>query len=86
MDGVQNRRALFRTIICLIDDNEEKFFEGVVEGSISNQVYGDNGFGYDPIFIPNGYEQTFAQISLQKKNQISHRAKAIDQLVTYLNL
>jgi XTP/dITP diphosphohydrolase len=86
MEGVQNRRARFRTIICLIDNNEEKFFEGVVEGSISNQVCGDNGFGYDPIFIPNGYEQTFAQISLQKKNQISHRAKAIDHLVTYLNL
>ena len=83
MGGVKNRRAVFRTIICFIENNKELLFEGVVEGTITNKTYGDNGFGYDPIFIPNGYDRTFAQISLETKNQISHRAKAINKLVSH---
>ncbi|MAZ55419.1 MAG: non-canonical purine NTP pyrophosphatase, RdgB/HAM1 family [Flavobacteriales bacterium] len=86
MEGVKNRRAVFRTVICLINNDKEIFFEGVVQGTITDQIYGHNGFGYDPIFIPVGFERTFAQISLAEKNQISHRAKAIQKLVDYLQI
>tara|TARA_B100001250_G_C19769738_1_gene776519 strand:- start:1160 stop:1732 length:573 start_codon:yes stop_codon:yes gene_type:complete len=85
MHDVNNRRASFRTIICLIQNNQEKLFEGVVNGVITTKVYGDKGFGYDPVFIPDGYQKTFAQISLTEKNQISHRAQAINKLVKYLS-
>jgi len=80
-----HRRARFCTVISLIWDNEEQFFEGVVEGEIRHEPSGTGGFGYDPIFQPDGYDLTFGEMSLQDKNAISHRAKAIDQLMTFLN-
>ncbi len=79
-----NRKARFRTIISLIMDEEEYLFEGVVEGSIIDHKRGNSGFGYDPVFIPKGYNKTFAEMSLEEKNMISHRANAIKKLVAFL--
>ena len=86
MHEIKNRRACFRTIMCLIQDDKEMLFEGLVNGVITTKIYGDKGFGYDPVFIPDGYKKTFAQISLTEKNQISHRAQAINKLGNYLSL
>jgi XTP/dITP diphosphohydrolase len=80
-----NRKARFRTVISLIWDDEEYFFEGVAEGSIRYERSGSAGFGYDPIFQPDGYNITFAEMSLVEKNEISHRAKAVEQLIAFLN-
>jgi XTP/dITP diphosphohydrolase len=80
-----NRNACFKTVIALIIDGKEQFFEGEIKGRIALQPIGDGGFGYDPVFIPNGYDRTFAQMSLDEKNSISHRAIAVRELVDYLN-
>lgn len=80
-----NRKARFRTVISLIWNGEEHFFEGVVEGTIRYELSGAAGFGYDPIFQPDGYTKTFAEMSLEEKNAISHRAKAMDKLLDFLN-
>lgn len=92
-----NRKARFRTVIALIeleDDestefplhfNNTKFFEGIVEGQITRERHGNEGFGYDPIFQPDGYEQTFAELGMEIKNRISHRARAVEKLVRYLS-
>ena len=92
-----NRKARFRTVIALIeleDDestefplhfNNIKYFEGIVEGQITRERHGDEGFGYDPIFQPDGYEQTFAELGMEIKNRISHRARAVEKLVGYLS-
>jgi XTP/dITP diphosphohydrolase len=80
-----NRKARFRTVISLIWDGEEHFFEGTVDGTIRNELSGSEGFGYDPIFEPDGYDITFAQMSMDEKNSISHRGRAMDQLITFLN-
>ena len=79
-----NRKARFRTVICAFINDKKHFFEGIVEGEIAENHHGDKGFGYDPIFIPNGYSQTFAQMSLDEKNMISHRSIAIKKLVDFL--
>ena len=79
-----NRKARFRTVISLVLDNEEKQFEGIVEGEITREKRGDSGFGYDPIFLPDGYVKTFAEMDLSAKNEISHRARAVQKLVEYL--
>jgi XTP/dITP diphosphohydrolase len=79
-----NRKACFRTVICLIINNETHFFEGRVHGEISTQRFGTDGFGYDPIFRPDGFEKTFAEMSQSEKNQVSHRALAVDKLVGFL--
>jgi XTP/dITP diphosphohydrolase len=79
-----NRGARFRTVICAFINNQKHFFEGIVEGKIAKEHSGDKGFGYDPIFIPNGYSQTFAQMSLEEKNKISHRSIAVKKLVDFL--
>ena len=84
MQHISDRRARFRTVLCLISNTEKKFFEGIVEGCITTHRIGSNGFGYDSIFTPNGFQKTFAQMSLNEKQQISHRSKAIDKLVKYL--
>jgi XTP/dITP diphosphohydrolase len=84
MRSATERSAQFRTVITLIIDNETYIFEGVVEGKIGLVPEGKNGFGYDPIFIPDGYEKTFAEISLNEKNQISHRAKAFNKMIDFL--
>ena len=84
MKGKTNRKARFKTIFALYIDNKLHLFEGIIQGVIAQNPKGSNGFGYDPIFIPDGYEQTFAEISNQEKNKISHRAKATQQLVSFL--
>lgn len=85
MDGTEDRSACFRTVISLILDGEEHFFEGRVDGEILTREQGEEGFGYDPIFRPNGFEQSFAQMSLAQKNEISHRGKAVQKLVEFLS-
>ncbi|MDR3706201.1 MAG: non-canonical purine NTP diphosphatase [Paludibacteraceae bacterium] len=79
-----NRKARFRTVVALIIDGQEHFFEGEVKGSIIEEKRGAKGFGYDPIFIPEGYTKTFAELPLTEKNTISHRARAVKKLVTFL--
>lgn len=80
-----NRTARFRTVIALIKDNKTSYFEGRIDGSIATQPRGEGGFGYDPIFVPDGYMVSFAQLSPEEKNQISHRALAVQKLVDFLN-
>ena len=84
MDGKEDRRARFRTAIILIEGGEEHLFEGRVEGEITHAPAGCGGFGYDPVFRPEGYELTFAEMSADEKNSISHRARAVAKLVEYL--
>lgn len=84
MEGKTNRKAVFRTVICLIEGGEARFFEGRVEGCILTERYGEGGFGYDPIFMPDRYAVSFAEMPLDVKNQISHRGLAVKQLVNYL--
>lgn len=81
----KNRNARFRTVIALILDGKEYFFEGTVNGSITREKRGENGFGYDPIFIPDNYSETFAEMGNQIKNKISHRAKATKGLTSFLS-
>ncbi|MDR2040062.1 MAG: non-canonical purine NTP diphosphatase [Bacteroidales bacterium] len=77
LSGKSNRKARFRTVIAYIDAHHtEQLYEGIVDGSIIEEENGDEGFGYDPVFLPDGYDKTFAQMSLPQKNQISHRARA----------
>lgn len=85
MKSVTCRSARFRTVIALIIDRREYLFEGTVEGSIINEKRGSDGFGYDPVFIPEGKERTFAQMTLDEKNMISHRARAFEKLRIFLN-
>lgn len=84
LEGKENRNARFRTVISLILDGREYLFEGTVEGRIVEQGSGDKGFGYDPLFVPNGCERTFAQMTTEEKNKISHRARATRKLVQFL--
>ncbi|MFW5754290.1 MAG: RdgB/HAM1 family non-canonical purine NTP pyrophosphatase [Marinilabiliaceae bacterium] len=84
MAHVSDRKARFRTVIALIMDGKEVLFEGRVEGKILREMIGDQGFGYDPIFQPDEADGSFASMSLARKNQISHRARAIRKLVDYL--
>lgn len=79
-----NRNARFRTVISLILNDKEIYFEGIVNGQISKIKKGRMGFGYDPVFIPDGYKKTFAEMDLDEKNKISHRAIAIQKLINYL--
>ena len=86
MNGKENRNARFRTIIAYIDENEEEhIFEGEIRGTIIENMEGTNGFGYDPIFVPEGYDKTFAQLSSEIKNTISHRARAMEKFLSYFN-
>lgn len=84
MEGKSNRKARFRTVICLMEKGEERLFEGIVEGRITRERRGDGGFGYDPVFRPDGYEATFAELGADVKNRISHRARAGEALRDYL--
>lgn len=84
-DGKISRAARFRTVVALIINGEVKTFEGVMEGEIAHSRSGSEGFGYDPVFIPQGYNCTIAEISLDEKNAISHRGKAMRALAQYLN-
>lgn len=84
LDGKTNRKAYFISIFCLILNGKEYFFEGRVNGTIATEIMGDNGFGYDPIFIPDGFSKSFAQMTPEEKNAISHRGKAIEKLNDFL--
>ena len=84
MEGKPDRAAQFRTVITLIVDGEQKQFEGVAKGEIITEQLGKEGFGYDPIFKPEGYQKTFAEMSRIEKNKISHRGRAIRHLIDYL--
>jgi XTP/dITP diphosphohydrolase len=84
LEGQTNRRARFRTVISLLMAGEEHLFEGVVEGHILEQARGVEGFGYDPLFVPDGYNTTFAEMSADQKNAVSHRGRAVRKLVAFL--
>jgi XTP/dITP diphosphohydrolase len=84
MAGVENRTAQFRTVICLIWENQTYYFEGICKGQILNNMQGENGFGYDPIFVPDGASKSFANMTMEEKNTFSHRKKAVTQLFDFL--
>ncbi len=84
MNGQTNRKARFRTVIALILEGKEYAFEGVAEGEILSEKIGTGGFGYDPVFRPQGFEKTFADLSISEKNEISHRGKAVKALISFL--
>jgi XTP/dITP diphosphohydrolase len=84
MDGISNRNARFRTVISLIKNRKNYLFEGVIYGKLRTVPSGDKGFGYDPIFEPNDYNITFAEMNVKEKNRISHRAIAMQKLITFL--
>ena len=84
LTGINNRNAQFRTVIALIINGEEILFDGIVKGTISDKKIGNSGFGYDPIFVPEGYNESFAQMDSNEKNSISHRYRATKQLCDYL--
>ncbi len=84
LKGITNRKARFITVISLIWNGAEHFFEGTVEGTIREELSGTEGFGYDPIFQPDGYDITFAEMTLEQKNAISHRGRAVEKLVYFL--
>ena len=85
MENKENRKARFRTVIALILNGKEYLFEGIVNGTIINEKRGESGFGYDPIFVPDTYSQTFAEMGNDIKNQISHRAEAVKKLTAFLS-
>ena len=84
MRGMKNRLAKFRTVICLILEGRKFYFEGIVNGMIAENARGEGGFGYDPIFIPEGFKQTFAELDFTIKNEISHRKKAFLKMKFFL--
>ena len=85
MTGIENRSAQFRTVICLIWEYQTHYFEGVCKGQILSNMRGENGFGYDPIFVPDGASKSFANMTMEEKNQFSHRKKAVSQLFEFLD-
>ena len=85
LNSFLDRKAYFKTVIALNIDSEKNQFNGIVEGTIAHKKSGEKGFGYDPIFIPEGYDKTFAELPLSVKNEISHRGRAIQKLIAYLN-
>lgn len=86
LKGKSNRSAFFKTVICLFWNGEIHFLNGEIHGEIIENQKGDSGFGYDPIFQPNGYEITFAEMDLSEKNQISHRALAVKKLINFVKI
>lgn len=84
LQGSSNRMAQFRTVVCWVSQKETQFFEGIVKGKIAHERVGTKGFGYDAVFMPEGLTQTFAQMSLEEKNTLSHRALAVRKLVEFL--
>jgi len=85
LNGVSNRKAQFKTVIALNINNEQYLFTGTVEGEIRNEQKGTNGFGYDPIFEPEYLGKTFAEMTLEDKNKMSHRGRAVEKLITFLS-
>lgn len=84
LKNVENRKAQFRTVICLIWEGQTYYFEGICKGHISISMQGEKGFGYDPIFVPEGSNKSFAEMSMEEKNRFSHRQKAVSQLFEFL--
>ncbi len=84
MVKINNRKARFRTVISLVINGVENQFEGIVDGEIQREKSGNEGFGYDPIFLPSGFDKTFAEMDLTEKNKISHRGRAVEKLVIFL--
>lgn len=84
MAGVADRKAKFRTVLALVSENEEELFQGMVHGSITLEPRGQGGFGYDPVFLPEGHELTFAEMDSQTKNSFSHRSRAVSEMVHYI--
>ncbi len=85
LSGIPNRKARFKTVISLIIDKKEYQFEGIINGTITTEKHGTSGFGYDPIFLPDGYDKTFAELSSEEKNKISHRGLATRKLINFLS-
>lgn len=85
LEGQSNRKARFRTVIALIQNGHTQLFEGIVTGHITTACAGEEGFGYDPVFVPEGHNRTFAQMLAVEKNAMSHRGRAIEKLVNFLN-
>lgn len=86
MTDKTNRRAYFVTVLCYVDDNGAHYFEGRVYGNLTHQVFGENGFGYDPIFMADDYNKTFAEITPEEKNKISHRNEALKKFIDFLSV
>lgn len=84
LNGTTNRKARFRTVITLVSPAGEFPFEGIVDGEILREPRGEGGFGYDPVFVPTGYSKTFAELTMEEKNKISHRARAMEKLINFL--
>ncbi|MBO4645078.1 MAG: RdgB/HAM1 family non-canonical purine NTP pyrophosphatase [Bacteroidales bacterium] len=84
MEGITHRKACFKTVIALVLDGQHYFFEGRVDGEILTECHGASGFGYDPIFRPDGFTTTFAEMSEDEKNRISHRGRALQQMIQFL--
>lgn len=84
LEGIENRNAKFVTVLCFLNGNEKHFLIGEVHGTITNRYMGENGFGYDPIFLPDGNSKTFAEMDLSKKNTLSHRSRAIEKFAALL--
>ncbi|MBL7884839.1 MAG: non-canonical purine NTP diphosphatase, partial [Bacteroidia bacterium] len=84
LNDIENRSARFKTVISLVIEGKQRLFEGVVNGRIAYNKKGEKGFGYDPIFIPEGFDKTYAEMSLDEKNKISHRALAVKKLISFL--
>ena len=85
LNGSTHRKAQFRTVICLLWNKEVFYFEGICKGRIAETMHGGEGFGYDPIFIPEGASKSFAEMTMEEKNKFSHRQKAVTQLFTFLH-
>lgn len=84
LDGIQNRKARFRSVITLVESDSVNTFEGIVNGTILQKKRGEKGFGYDSVFLPDGFDKTFAEMDLHEKNKISHRAIAVEKLIKFL--
>lgn len=84
LKGIENRKANFRTVISLMIDGKDEAFEGIVKGVITNEEMGSNGFGYDSVFMPDGFDKTFAEMTAQEKNEISHRGIAVNKLTSFI--
>lgn len=85
MEEIKNRKARFRTVISLVIDGKEEQMEGIVDGQILHEKKGNEGFGYDPIFLPDNFSESFAEMDLSEKNKISHRGRTVQKLVAFLN-
>ncbi len=84
LEGIADRTAQFRTVICAIIKGETHYFEGIVKGKIASELTGKEGFGYDPIFVPEGFNKTFAEMTMIEKNEISHRGRAVKKFVEFM--